>query len=76
MECPYRFIIGLANDFQMPINVCFIDIVNCCKGRKRIKASGIEFFNDSTGHLHKKAVDKREREEASLEYLLRKNEMP
>ena len=76
MDCLDRSIIGLANDFQMPIKVCSIDIVNCCKGRKRIKASGIEFFNDSTGHLHKKAVDKREREEARLEYLLRKNEMP
>jgi len=55
-----RFIIGLANGFQMPINVCSIDIVNCCKGRKRIKASGIEFFNDFIGHLHRGPVYKRE----------------
>ena len=53
-----RFIIGLANDLQMPINVCFIDIVNCCKGRKRTKASGIEFFNDFIGHLYRGPVYK------------------
>jgi hypothetical protein len=68
MDCLDRSIIGLANDFQMPINVCSIDIVNCCKGRKRIKASGIECFNDSIGHLYKKAAHKMKIEEARQEY--------
>jgi hypothetical protein len=58
MDCLDPSIVGLAYDFQMPINVCSIDIVNCCKGRKRIKALGIESFNEFTGHLHRGPVHK------------------
>ena len=57
MACLDQRIVGLVNDFQVRINGSFIDIVKCCKGKKRIRLSGVTFFGDFIGRLQKRILD-------------------
>jgi hypothetical protein len=59
MGCRGSFIAGRDNDFLMRINVCSIDIVKFCRGRKPTKVSGLAFFGACTfqGHPNPEAVN-------------------